>query len=646
MKKLLLFLGLLLAVTPTLYAKESLLEQQIISCERIGYPEWRDDCFESLGKTAQNYSLCLKITNKERRAMCFVSHPPQSLADCQLNQSQKDINGCISQLKETTGDLSLCKKISDIDIKKECYSCSSNPKEFPICLEFRAKQLDDKTICDLMDSSAAKKSCLAGLNAKTTVAGCEQPQNLLDFKLCKQFAIAQIEEMKNNKSNIKKEKHQKLIQDKEAKAKEKAAKLQTAKEEKEAKLQQAKDNQAAQIEAKRAKLQALKEEKEAKLQQAKDNQAAQIEAKRAKLQAAKEEKEAKLQQAKDNQAAQIEAKRAKLQAAKEEKEARIQQAKDDKAAKAREKAHKIMETKNTDKTVPQALTPTVPAASPTVQVSGKKSSEIIEPATDLKNALLENEENSFPQSMSPAQLYSPQPVETLQASAPIQIADIPESKNTKISKAEEKAENIRKEKEAKAQAQSARLQKIKEENDAKAKLKADKLQKAKEEKEAKAAKIKNDKEAKEQKNQAKLQAAKEKREAQAQEKAEKIKKAKESRQKSKKTHEDVTSSENESTSFRGCTKGFGTWTEPPSPKNEQYLCDKENIEQFKPLINRCLTTDRQNILILSFDVNKDGCVTCADLHQWRRQVKELYQAKKRLADAHYLNISECQDRKF
>lgn len=95
MKKLLLFLGLLLAWTPMLHAKESLLQQQILSCERIGYPEWRDDCFETLGLTAQNYSLCLKITNKERRAMCFVSHPPQSLADCQLNQNQKDINACL-----------------------------------------------------------------------------------------------------------------------------------------------------------------------------------------------------------------------------------------------------------------------------------------------------------------------------------------------------------------------------------------------------------------------------------------------------------------------------------------------------------------------------------------------------------------------
>ncbi len=613
MKKLLLFFGLLLAWTPTLYAKESLLEQQIISCERIGYSEWRDDCFESLGKTAQNYSLCLKITNKERRAMCFVSHPPQSLADCQLNQNQKDINACLSQLKQATGDLSFCKKISDLDMQKECYSCSSNLKELPICLEFRAKQLNDKTICDLIDTSAAKTSCLAGLNAKTTVVGCEQPQNLLDFKLCKQFAIAQIEEMKNNKSNMKKEKHQKLIQHKEAKANEKTTKLQAAKEERETKLQQAKDAKAAQIEAKRAKLQAAKEEKEAKLQQIQEAKTALIEAKRAKLQASKEEKEAKLQQAKDA-----------------------------KAAKAREKAEKKTHAKITQKTAPVVVSQAIPQAIEIPQPLSDENVEFVEQPTDIKNALLENDENQYPQTISPAQTYSQVPLEIVQNAAtpaPIVIADIPEVKNTKPSKAEEKAEKIRKEKEAKAQEKSARLQKIKEENETKAKAKADKIQKAKQEKNAKETKLKNDKAAK-------LQAAKEKREAQEQEKADKIKKAKESRLKSKKVSPEFTLSETEPASFRGCTKGFGTWTEPPAPRNEQYLCDKENVEQFKPLINRCLTTDRQNILILSFDVNKDGCVTCADLHQWRRQVKELYQAKKRLADGHYLNISECQDRKF
>ncbi len=106
------------------------------------------------------------------------------------------------------------------------------------------------------------------------------------------------------------------------------------------------------------------------------------------------------------------------------------------------------------------------------------------------------------------------------------------------------------------------------------------------------------------------------------------------------------SDEIESIQFHGCTKGFGTWTEPPPSKNEQMICDKENIEQFKPLINRCLTTDRHNVLIMSYDVNKDGCVTCADLNQWKAKVKDLYHAKKRLTDARYLYVKECQDRKF
>lgn len=78
MKKLLVFLAILLVLTPTLQAKTSILDQRIANCERIGYPEWRDDCFISLGKAAQNYALCLKFVTKERQDQCFISNPPKA----------------------------------------------------------------------------------------------------------------------------------------------------------------------------------------------------------------------------------------------------------------------------------------------------------------------------------------------------------------------------------------------------------------------------------------------------------------------------------------------------------------------------------------------------------------------------------------
>ncbi len=589
MKKLILLSAFWLGFASVLLANETLVEKQISSCERIGYPEWRDDCYESLGKSLQSYSICLKITNKQRRAMCFIAHPPQNTQDCLLNKSPYEIDVCLMSLKQSTKDLSLCKSISDRAIRKNCYACSSNAKEMPMCLEFRAKQLNDKTICNLLDTPKAQMACLSQIAAKTTVAGCEQPQSLLDFKLCRQFAIAQNEEIKNTKKNHEKEKIQKSNQDKQALISQKAEKIKQEKNERLAKLQQA------------------KEEKAAKLQQQKDARQAMTKDKAAKAQQAKEEKAARLKHEKEAHAAIAQKRSEKIQ-----KEAQ---------------AHKRTQTKqqakvNQENSSQEKLIPTQP----------------VEQSLDIKNALTEDQGDIFSQTMTPAPInpvkYSTNP-QASATSESVKISDIPRTDDSKLTGAEAKSEKIKKENEAKAQAREQKVRKLNEYKEAKAKEKRDRIQKAKEEKESKA-----------KEKAAKLKEAKEKREAQAKERTDKIKKAKEDRLKSKQTNIQDAQPQSDATQFNGCTKGFGSWTEPPQPRNEEILCDKENIEQFKPLINHCLTTDRHNILIMSYDMNKDGCVTCADLNQWKRQVKELYRAKKRSTDERYLNLKECQDRKF
>ncbi|MCB9771892.1 MAG: hypothetical protein H6754_05025 [Candidatus Omnitrophica bacterium] len=611
MKKIILFCACFLALTATLHAKDTTINvaNEVANCELIGYPEWRDDCYEALGKKVQTYSLCLKISNPVKRSECLAANPPKSDADCLGRENSRDIDACFIQLKDARNDLSICKKIQDRDTRKSCYTCSGSEaksdKERNLCFEFLARKTQDKSVCDMIDNKTAKNACINGMTTAIPVEGCEQPANFTEFKLCKQFAIAQ-SVMKNTKPVPAKAKVSAKTDELPQTRNMKAAMVTVKKQEKAEKLQQSKDAISAKTEAMKDKAQEAKDARAAKIQEAKDARAAKAQEKADKLQQMKDDKAAKAQEAKDARAA------------------KIQEAKDAKAAKAQEKADKLQQMKD-DKAAK---------------------------AQEAKDA---------------------------------RAAKIQEAKDAKAAKAQEKADKLQQmkdDKAAKAQeakdARAAKIQKAKDAKAAKAQEKADKLQQMKD---AKAAKLK-EKAAKVTK--ARTQSAKTSEistentittneavnmdveipvEIPIEEAVEESDFADTPSETSNKdgadkpnNDKDPNSKINESMSMSpkaikaqisdfGCTKGFGGWVEPPLAKKVEIACDKENLAQFRPLLNRCTTTDRDPTIIL-FDVNKDGCTTCADLQQWQKKVNELYKAKKRSTNGNNLSLKECNERKF
>ena len=667
MKKILLFCACFLALTATLHAKDTTVNvaNEVANCELIGYPEWRDDCYEALGKKVQTYSLCLKISNPFKRSECLAANPPKSDADCLGRENSRDIDACFIQLKDARNDLSICKKIQDRDARKSCYTCTGSEaksdKEKNLCFEFLAQKTQDKSICDMIDSKTAKNACINGMTTAIPVEGCEQPANFTEFKLCKQFAVAQ-SVMKKTKpvpvktkaatkptTVVKKNKTVEKIDELEQTHDTKAAAVAIKKQEKADKIQEAKNAKAAKAQEKADKLQQMKEDKAAKAEEIK----AKIQEKKDTLMNAKEskvqEKADKIQEAKD-------AKAAKAQ----EKADKLQQMKDDKAAKAQEKADKLQRMKE-DKAA---------------------KAEEIKAKTQEKKDSLKNAKESKAQEKADK---------------------IQEAKNAKAAKAQEKADKLQQMKNKKA----AKIQEAKDAKAAKAQEKADKLQQMKDKKAAKIQEAKDAKAAKAQEKADKLQQMKNDKAAKAKERAAKVTKVSTKSAKAsemptenkipsdetvtvndeipveipieeaveeiesadipaKNSNDDGTDKPNsdkdpysqpdESLSMPpkaikaqmngfGCTKGFGSWVEPPLAKKVEIACDKENLAQFRPLLNRCTTTDRDPTIIL-FDVNKDGCTTCADLHQWQKKVNELYKAKKRSTNGNNLSLKECNERKF
>jgi hypothetical protein len=633
MKKIIYLLAFLFAFTANLSAAEETLQsKQIASCERIGYPEWRDDCFESLGRDVLSYSVCLKISNEDRRERCVRIHPPKSEYDCLKDAATSD--SCLRHLKQSTNDLELCKKIKDHNIKRECFiGLVSNEKDANIALEFLAKQQQDSTLCDLIDVKTAKTSCVANISKKNTVEGCENPQTVAEYKQCKQFALLQAEEMKTVRKAPKAKAQAKQIKvSKPAPAPVKKAENKSAN--KAAKLQAAKDARALKAEEKADKLQAEKDAREAKLQEAKDARTAKAQEKTDKLQAVKDAREAKLQEAKDARAAKAQEKADKLQAVKDAREAKRQEAKETKISKQTNKAVRVPAQAVVKEEIPQVSEPVVeePVESP-VPIVEEDTEPIAEAPTEESPQVADENQVEAEPIIEQTTGEAPEPTVEQEAAAIAKtvVEETIAKELPKKTKAQERTEQLQKAKEERAAKAQEKADKLKAAKDAIEQNKAEKIQKAKEAKEA----LANEKAEK-------LQRIKTEREAKEQEKAERLKKAKEAKMPSSKPTETMNTNAVASST---CTKGFGSWTEPPQKKNDEIACDKENIDQFATLLNSCMASDH-NINILSFDMNKDLCVTCDDLKQWQKQVKKLFEAKKRSTDARYLMLKECAERKF
>jgi len=625
MKKIILFFTFMLAFAAAVpAAEETMQSKQISSCERIGYPEWRDECFESLGRDVLSYSVCLKISSADRRERCLTDHPPKSESDCLIGT---DSDSCLRHLKEATKDITLCQKIKDHDVKIQCYTGSVNEKDKNIALEFIAKQQQDKSICDLIDSKSSKSSCVTGLTTRNTVEGCEAPATVAEFKQCKQFTLLQQAQMKNmqkapktktkqakvvttkpqtkgakvntpkeirapkveNIKEVQKTKAQLAKEAREAKAQEAADKLQAAKDERATKLQADKD---AKEQMKAYKYQEIQDAKNAKadgkatkLQEAKDAREAKDQESANKIQAAKDAREAKAQESAD-----------KIQAAKDAREAKAQEARNASEAMAKEKAEKLEQAKEAKKAKTMKVmkkVETVPE--PMIE---EKAEDVSQAA--VEEPIIEQTPGSAPEPIVEQKVVT--------KSVP-QKSAAGKKRAGMMLQAKEEREARQEAARSKAQAKADEIQAAK---DAIAHKKADKIQAAKDAKEAREAKMKQ---------------------------------YVPTEKNIDKTNAPATTGYKATVNMGKCTKGFGSWTEPPQKKSEEISCDKENVDKFAALLNRCIAADR-DINILSYDMNKDLCVTCDDLKQWQKQVKKLYDAKKRSTDGKFLKLKECAERKF
>lgn len=352
MKKIFLVAAFFLAMTSALFAAQTKEQRDIADCEMIGLPAWRDDCFETLSKKLPYYYICLKISDPQRRERCAMVHPPMSMDDCALNHQPRDYDSCLVLLKNTVKDFSICKKIGDPKIKKSCYACSPKNKDIDVCLQYRARELQDKSICDLLSSKKEISQCLAGMTLVIPVAGCENPQSLQEYKLCRQFQMAQQEQNKKSTGTSSQARKERAAQIREEKSRQKAMKLDQAREARQAKIDEKRSKKQkldqareAAMEEKKARIQKTRDEKQSKI----ENQNLKIQTKKEAREARAKEREEKIRQAKAAREAKIEERKQQIQ---QKKEARAQ-ARNQRLEKQKEAREKKTHKTQIAKSVPE-----------------------------------------------------------------------------------------------------------------------------------------------------------------------------------------------------------------------------------------------------------------------------------------------------
>ncbi|MBX7144346.1 MAG: hypothetical protein K1X79_07835 [Oligoflexia bacterium] len=101
----------------------------------------------------------------------------------------------------------------------------------------------------------------------------------------------------------------------------------------------------------------------------------------------------------------------------------------------------------------------------------------------------------------------------------------------------------------------------------------------------------------------------------------------------------------------GCTSGFSASLKAPDTETEA-RCDKENLEKFVSILGTFGKVSMaeiragsaiQDIEILSFDLDKDGCVTCNDFFEWKRALQVLHRIKDRSNDGAYISLDRCAE---
>lgn len=94
-------------------------------CDKIPSERMKNDCYEQVGFRKRDPELCNLIQNVERRQTCFTNNSKfyHERACDAITSGQDAKNACYftSAQQERHGDLTLCRLITDLSMKKDCY---------------------------------------------------------------------------------------------------------------------------------------------------------------------------------------------------------------------------------------------------------------------------------------------------------------------------------------------------------------------------------------------------------------------------------------------------------------------------------------------------------------------------------------------
>lgn len=97
-----------------------------------------------------------------------------------------------------------------------------------------------------------------------------------------------------------------------------------------------------------------------------------------------------------------------------------------------------------------------------------------------------------------------------------------------------------------------------------------------------------------------------------------------------------------------CVYGFGGWGKIREADQER-ACDAKNLKKFLEVFGKCGKDKKQvrkptdPASPASFDMDRDGCATCADFKEWKKFNLALFGRKNRNTDGADLTLSECPE---
>lgn len=106
-------------ITPKRHWCEAYISGDYSLCEKITNLKEKDWCYMDIGMNKKDKAICEKVNDEAKKTSCMGV--VLSDADMCLKGDKKNTLPCIMNVAESTGDKTLCGKLSD-NLKEKCYS--------------------------------------------------------------------------------------------------------------------------------------------------------------------------------------------------------------------------------------------------------------------------------------------------------------------------------------------------------------------------------------------------------------------------------------------------------------------------------------------------------------------------------------------